>query len=77
MNVFQLEDRSTWSLGRQLAAKFLSQKNGESQHNISAIGHCHIDTGNHLSLETTNVLSKGKEIVNPRETSLSMALAVC
>ena len=27
------------------AEKFLKQKNGESQHVIHAMGHCHIDTG--------------------------------
>ena len=27
------------------ADKFLKQKNGEGQHTIHAMGHCHIDTG--------------------------------
>jgi alpha-mannosidase len=44
MNAFNLDDRSTWISCSQMASKFLSLKNGESQHNISAIGHCHIDT---------------------------------
>ena len=30
---------------RALAAKFLSEKNGDSQHTIHAMGHCHIDSG--------------------------------
>ena len=27
----------------EISSKYLSLKNGESQHNVSAIGHCHID----------------------------------
>ena len=30
---------------RALAAKFLNEKNGDSQHTIHAMGHCHIDSG--------------------------------
>lgn len=57
MNTFQLDDRTTWQTCRDIAAKFLSQTNGTSQHMISAVGHCrfswliglifagHIDTG--------------------------------
>ncbi|KAI9490397.1 galactose mutarotase-like domain-containing protein [Zychaea mexicana] len=29
----------------RIASKFLSAKNGDSQHDIIALGHCHIDTG--------------------------------
>lgn len=37
-------DPSTFTVGRQIASEFFKTKNGESQHCISAIGHCHIDT---------------------------------
>lgn len=36
---------STFSSARQLAQKFFSQGNGQSQHVVHAMGHCHIDTG--------------------------------
>ena len=45
MNVFELNDRTTWSKGKEIAQQFFKQTNGESQHIISAVGHCHIDTG--------------------------------
>ncbi|MBI5930507.1 MAG: alpha-mannosidase [Chloroflexi bacterium] len=38
------DDPSTWPAGREIAAKFLSAQNGDGQHNLSAIGHAHIDT---------------------------------
>eukprot|EP00004_Rigifila_ramosa_P003242 TRINITY_DN1343_c0_g1_i5.p1 TRINITY_DN1343_c0_g1~~TRINITY_DN1343_c0_g1_i5.p1 ORF type:complete len:899 (+),score=199.01 TRINITY_DN1343_c0_g1_i5:749-3445(+) len=37
-------DRSTWSAAREIAKTFLEQRNGDSQHTVHAIGHCHIDT---------------------------------
>ncbi|MAT43047.1 MAG: hypothetical protein CL609_11940 [Anaerolineaceae bacterium] len=37
-------DRKSLSHARELAAAFLSQQNGQSQHQLSAIGHAHIDT---------------------------------
>ena len=30
---------------RSIAAKILGEKNGDSQHVIHAMGHCHIDSG--------------------------------
>jgi len=40
----RLDDRSTWPPVRDLAAAFFAETNGKSQHNLSAIGHAHIDT---------------------------------
>lgn len=45
INRCDTSDRSTWKECRALAAEFLSQKNGDSQHQIIATGHCHIDVG--------------------------------
>ncbi len=44
INVLDLEDPSTWEAGRQIAAEFFAAHNGESQHQLSAVGHAHIDT---------------------------------
>jgi alpha-mannosidase len=44
INAINLDDRNTWPAARQIAADFLSTKNGGGQHNLSAIGHAHIDT---------------------------------
>ncbi|XP_004365158.2 alpha mannosidase [Capsaspora owczarzaki ATCC 30864] len=43
-NLIDPRDRSTYPAARTVAAAFFSQRNGDSQHSISAIGHCHIDT---------------------------------
>eukprot|EP00743_Colponemidia_sp_Colp-15_P011795 GILK01013256.1.p1 GENE.GILK01013256.1~~GILK01013256.1.p1 ORF type:complete len:1088 (+),score=189.66 GILK01013256.1:43-3264(+) len=37
-------DAATWKHCRKLAAEFLSLTNGMGQHNVTAVGHCHIDT---------------------------------
>ncbi|HVN15903.1 MAG TPA: alpha-mannosidase [Anaerolineales bacterium] len=44
VNTILLNDRSTWSQARQLAADFFAAQNGDGQHNLSAVGHAHIDT---------------------------------
>lgn len=44
VNALRLDDRSTWAPARRIAREFLSAHNGDGQHNISAIGHAHIDT---------------------------------
>lgn len=44
VNVCDPADPSSFASARSLAQKFLSQKNGESQHVVHAMGHCHIDT---------------------------------
>ena len=35
---------------REIAARFLGERNGDSQHRIHAIGHCHIDSGELVEL---------------------------
>uniref|UniRef100_A0A8C8R4X5 Alpha-mannosidase 2C1 n=1 Tax=Pelusios castaneus TaxID=367368 RepID=A0A8C8R4X5_9SAUR len=44
VNLLDVTDSSTFPAVRQLASSIFSQKNGESQHMIHAMGHCHIDT---------------------------------
>ena len=44
INAIDLEDPSTWENGRQIAADFFAAHNGDSQHQLSAVGHAHIDT---------------------------------
>ncbi|XP_064627602.1 alpha-mannosidase 2C1-like isoform X2 [Lineus longissimus] len=36
--------RSGYHRAQEIASKFFSQKNGDSQHVVHAMGHCHIDT---------------------------------
>ncbi|GAM28490.1 hypothetical protein SAMD00019534_116660, partial [Acytostelium subglobosum LB1] len=43
INVCDINNRATWKQSTALAKAFFAQKNGDSQHNVSAIGHCHID----------------------------------
>jgi alpha-mannosidase len=44
VNTILLDDRSTWPVAREIATRFLAVRNGDGQHNLSAIGHAHIDT---------------------------------
>ncbi|NXE46124.1 MA2C1 mannosidase, partial [Casuarius casuarius] len=44
VNLCDVTDPSTFPAARRLAAAIFSQKNGESQHTIHAMGHCHIDS---------------------------------
>ena len=44
VNAFRLEDRATWAEGRQIAASFFSARNGDGQHNLTAVGYAHLDT---------------------------------
>ena len=44
INACNLDDRTTWPTTRRLARQFLAARNGDGQHNLSAIGHAHIDT---------------------------------
>uniref|UniRef100_A0A8C0ZKB1 alpha-mannosidase n=1 Tax=Cyanistes caeruleus TaxID=156563 RepID=A0A8C0ZKB1_CYACU len=44
VNVCDVTDLSTLPAARDLAAAIFSQRNGESQHTIHAVGHCHIDS---------------------------------
>ncbi|XP_029870889.1 alpha-mannosidase 2C1 isoform X2 [Aquila chrysaetos chrysaetos] len=44
INMCDVTDPSTFPAARDLAAAIFSQRNGESQHTIHAVGHCHIDS---------------------------------
>ncbi|MCD4753030.1 MAG: hypothetical protein K8R40_08165 [Anaerolineaceae bacterium] len=44
IDTIRLDDHSTWAPARTIAAEFFAEKNGEGQHNLSAIGNAHIDT---------------------------------
>ncbi|XP_038041012.2 alpha-mannosidase 2C1 isoform X1 [Anas platyrhynchos] len=44
VNVCDVTDPATFPAARSLAAAIFNQKNGESQHTIHAMGHCHIDS---------------------------------
>jgi alpha-mannosidase len=44
VNAFRADDRATWVEARALAAGFLSAGAGGGAHQLSAIGHAHIDT---------------------------------
>ena len=44
VNAIDLENPSTWENGRKIAADFFGSHNGDSQHQLSAVGHAHIDT---------------------------------
>jgi len=44
INACDLDNRATWPAARRMARQFLAAKNGDGQHNLSAIGHAHIDT---------------------------------
>lgn len=44
VNIIDLDDPTTWKKAREIAREFLSEKTGGGAHNLSAIGHAHIDT---------------------------------
>ncbi|XP_077120078.1 alpha-mannosidase 2C1 [Ranitomeya variabilis] len=44
VNLCDVNDPGTFATVRKLSAKFFSQRNGDSQHTIHAMGHCHIDS---------------------------------
>ncbi|KAJ1960607.1 Glycoside hydrolase, 38 vacuolar alpha mannosidase [Dipsacomyces acuminosporus] len=44
VNVFDSEDLSTIAPAREIARKFLASRGGEANHQVFAIGNCHIDT---------------------------------
>ena len=45
IDVCDPHDPATYAAAREISQKFLQQHNGDSQFRVSAIGHCHIDTG--------------------------------
>jgi alpha-mannosidase len=44
VNTIKLNDPNTWPAAREIAAHFFADRNGGGQHNLSAVGHAHIDT---------------------------------
>lgn len=44
INIIDIDDPTTWQAGKEIAADFFAAQNGDSQHQLSAIGHAHIDT---------------------------------
>lgn len=44
VNLCNPSDPSTFSRARALASTFFNQHNGQSQHTVHAMGHCHIDS---------------------------------
>ncbi|XP_074862404.1 alpha-mannosidase 2C1 isoform X2 [Carettochelys insculpta] len=44
VNLLDVMDASTFPAARQLASSLFGQRNGDSQHTIHAMGHCHIDS---------------------------------
>jgi alpha-mannosidase len=44
VNLIRLDDPATWSAAREVATLFFNARNGDGQHNLSAVGHAHIDT---------------------------------
>lgn len=44
VNAISVDDPSTWSAAGDIARRFLSARTGDGQHQLSAIGHAHIDT---------------------------------
>lgn len=45
VNLCDPTNPSSFSSARNLAQNFFNQRNGQSQHIVHAMGHCHIDTG--------------------------------
>ncbi|XP_006817807.1 alpha-mannosidase 2C1-like [Saccoglossus kowalevskii] len=44
VNMCNIYDRDSYKKAKDCAKKFLSQQNGDSQHTVHAMGHCHIDS---------------------------------
>ncbi|MEQ2200519.1 hypothetical protein XENOCAPTIV_030479 [Xenoophorus captivus] len=57
-------DPSSFSKAHSLAHKFFHQRNGESQHTVHAMGHCHIDSVFTLFFASGPTVSVGKELVS-------------
>lgn len=53
MDITQPTDLKTYKLAQSISEKYLKSKNSQSQHQIYAIGHCHIDTAWLWTYETT------------------------
>ena len=44
VNTIRWDDLTSYAFAQEIAAEFLAQANGESQHRVSVLGHAHIDT---------------------------------
>jgi alpha-mannosidase len=44
INSCRFDDPESWKKARKVAAEFFKARNGDAQHNISAIGYAHLDT---------------------------------
>eukprot|EP01126_Amoeba_proteus_P024131 TRINITY_DN2427_c0_g1_i5.p1 TRINITY_DN2427_c0_g1~~TRINITY_DN2427_c0_g1_i5.p1 ORF type:complete len:1066 (-),score=226.52 TRINITY_DN2427_c0_g1_i5:155-3352(-) len=44
MNICWTDDPDTFDVALSISHKFLAKRNGQAQHQITACGHCHIDT---------------------------------
>ena len=44
VNTIRWDDLTSYALAQEIAAEFLAQANGEGQHQLSVLGHAHIDT---------------------------------
>ncbi|XP_069837923.1 alpha-mannosidase 2C1 isoform X2 [Dendropsophus ebraccatus] len=44
VNLCDVNNPDSFTIVRKLSSEFFSQKNGDSQHSIHAMGHCHIDS---------------------------------
>lgn len=44
VNILRKDDRNTWQMAAAIAASFFTPQPGEASHQISVIGHAHIDT---------------------------------
>ena len=53
MDIVKPSDPNTYALAKKLTTNYLNDKNSPSQHQIYAIGHCHIDTAWLWDFETT------------------------
>ena len=50
INKIDVNNEATFTEARETAARFLREKNGESQHTVHAMGHCHIDSGERVQV---------------------------
>ena len=44
VNALDLDDRTTWRDACEVSGEFFAAHNGDAQHNVSAVGHAHIDS---------------------------------
>ncbi|XP_070189226.1 alpha-mannosidase 2C1-like isoform X1 [Littorina saxatilis] len=44
VNACDVQDKKTYKRAKEISEKFFSQRNGDTQHTIHAVGHSHIDT---------------------------------